>query len=281
MFTTGSKTFFGFAIPTYFVAILYGIITNGIGHGGVLAQIHGPGATDALLGPLTFGYKGGVGDHLGYAVLMGFALTCLAMGVATTVFRDADARSVAEIEGVESLPVVNTRPAISYWPLVASFGVGLVVIGLATQPVTFVIGLIVVIISAIEWALTAWADEISGNLEANARYRSQLLGPIEIPVAVVLGILVVVFSFSRLLLAVSKSGSVIVAGVLAASIFGIALLLSIRPNIRRGLIAAILLVAAIITITAGIVGGALGQRKVEEHHADGGAPAHVIQGDTE
>jgi hypothetical protein len=283
MLPTGSKTFFGLAVPAFITAIVYGIITNGIGHGGVIHVISGNGAVDALLGPITFGYKGGVGDHLGYAVLMGFAITCLGFGVASAVFRDADAKSVAELEGVDVLAPVTTKPALSYWPIVASFGVGLLVIGLATQPVTFIIGLVVVIIATVEWGLTAWADEISGDVTANAKYRSQLLGPIEIPVAVLLGILVVVFSLSRLLLAVSKNGSVIVAAALAILIFGTAVLLGTRPQIRRGTIAAILLVAAIITITAGIVGGVLGQRKIEEeHHADGaGVPAHVIQGDTE
>jgi hypothetical protein len=282
MLPTGSKTFFGLAVPAFITAIVYGVITNGIDHGGIMHLISGNGAIDALLGPITFGYKGGVGDHVGYAVLMGFAISCFGFGFASTVFRDADAKSVAEIEGVDALAPVSTKPAISYWPIVASFGVGLLVVGLATQPVTFIIGLVVVIIATVEWGLTAWADEISGDVVANGRYRSQLLAPIEIPVAVLLGILVVVFSFSRLLLAVSKNGSVLVAAVLAILIFGTALILGSRPQIRRGAIAAILLVAAIITITAGIVGGVLGQRKMEEHHADGaGVPAHVIQGETE
>ncbi len=233
MLTTGSKTFFGLAVPAFITAIVYAVITNGIGHGGIVNLISGNGAIDALLGPLTLGYKGGVGDHLGYAVLMGFSLTCFGFGIAAAVFRDADAKSVAEIEGVDALAPVTARPLISYWPIVASFGVGLMVVGLATQPVTFVIGLVVVIISTVEWALTAWADEISGDVTANARYRAQLLAPIEIPVAVLLGIVIVVFSFSRLLLAVSKNGSVIVAAVLAALIFGTALILGSRPQIRR------------------------------------------------
>jgi hypothetical protein len=283
MLPTGSKTFFGLAIPAFIAAIVYGVITNGIDHGGILHVISGNGAVDALLGPITFGYKGGVGDHLGYSVLMGFAVSCFGFGFASTVFRDADARSVAEIEGVEALAPVTAKPAISYWPIVASFGVGLLVVGLATQPVTFIVGLVVVIIATVEWGLTAWADEISGDATANAKYRSQLLGPIEIPVAVLMGILVVVFSLSRLLLAVSKNGSVIVAAVIGVLIFGTALILGSRPQIRRGAIAAVLLVAAILTLTAGIVGGVLGQRKIEEeHHADGaGVPAHVIQGETE
>src|SRR6516162_5981993 len=111
MLPTGSKTFFGLAVPAFITAIVYGIITNGIGHGGVIHVISGNGAVDALLGPITFGYKGGVGDHLGYAVLMGFAITCLGFGVASAVFRDADAKSVAELEGVDVLAPVTTKPA--------------------------------------------------------------------------------------------------------------------------------------------------------------------------
>jgi hypothetical protein len=65
MVTTSSKFFYGLAGVGLLAAIVYGIITNGVAHGGVLDVLSGPGAVDAVLGPITLGYKGGVGDHLG------------------------------------------------------------------------------------------------------------------------------------------------------------------------------------------------------------------------
>ena len=52
MITTGSKWFFGLGVVLLVLAAAYGWTTGGNG-----------------LGPLTAGYKGGVGDHFGYGIL--------------------------------------------------------------------------------------------------------------------------------------------------------------------------------------------------------------------
>ena len=96
MMTTGSKIFFGFSLVGLFAAILYGVITNGVDQGGIAHLLSGNGAIDAIVGPLTLGYKGGVGDHLGYAVLLGFSVNMAGLGVASLAFRDADAEALAQ-----------------------------------------------------------------------------------------------------------------------------------------------------------------------------------------
>ena len=60
MFTTGSKWFFGLGLVSLVLAAAYGWTTGGSG-----------------LGPLTVGYKGGVGDHLGYGLLLAIAMVAV------------------------------------------------------------------------------------------------------------------------------------------------------------------------------------------------------------
>ncbi len=89
MFTTGSKCFFGLAAAALLGAMVYGGATNPNEVG-----------MSTLTGVLTLGYKGGVGDHLGCAILMGIAGAAVFLGATTAAFRDAD----------------RPRPARSCWP---------------------------------------------------------------------------------------------------------------------------------------------------------------------
>src|SRR4051812_28664470 len=115
MITTGSKLFYGLAGAAFVAAVVYGVVTNGVAHGGVLNTLAGDGAVDALLGPLTLGYKGGVGDHVGYALLMGFGVCSLGMGIATTAFRDADAGALAGLAGVDTVGLVADTSGPNFW----------------------------------------------------------------------------------------------------------------------------------------------------------------------
>ncbi len=46
---------------------------------------------DQVAGPLDLGWKGGVGNHLGYTVLVGVAVAAIFLAVLFTAWRDADA----------------------------------------------------------------------------------------------------------------------------------------------------------------------------------------------
>ena len=78
MITTGSKFFYGLAALLVVAAVVYGYASGGGG-----------------LGPLSAGYKGGVGEHLGYGILLGAAVASLFTGFCTTAFRDADPEPTA------------------------------------------------------------------------------------------------------------------------------------------------------------------------------------------
>lgn len=265
MITTGSRFFYGMALVGWVAALTYGIITNGIDQGGVINNLTGDGAVDTLLGPLTLGYKGGVGDHVGFSILMGFALAALGMGLACTLFRDGDASSLAELPGADPAQPIAAPASLNVWPAVLALAAALVIVGLATSPVVFVIGCVVAAIAGIEWTISTWADSISADPATNAAVRNRLMLPIEIPVAAVLLIGAIVLAFSRIFLAVSKLGAVWVALAIATVIFVGAVIFNAQTQMRRSLVVGGIIVLAVIILGVGIGGAIAGERKFEKH----------------
>ena len=71
MLTSGSKFFFGFGALLIVAAVLYGWTSGGVDWSlfpGDLGEMY-----FALMGAITAGYRGGVGDHLGYTILVRLA----------------------------------------------------------------------------------------------------------------------------------------------------------------------------------------------------------------
>ncbi|MFP5578526.1 MAG: hypothetical protein ACLGIZ_09855 [Acidimicrobiia bacterium] len=250
MITTGSKFFYGLAALLALAAVVYGYASGG---GGV--------------GPISVGYKGGVGDHLGYGLLLGAAVASLFAGFAITAFRDADPEPTAALLGTDVVPDAPVATGTSFWPVVAAFGVVLTVVGVVLNNVFFVAGLIALGAVAVEWTMQAWADRATGDPAVNREIRNRVMLPIEVPLAGALAIAIVVVGYSRVFLAVSKLGAVWIALAIAATIFFIGTILSLRPRIRTDLVAGILAAAAVVTIGLGIFGAVAGERDFE-HHGD-------------
>jgi hypothetical protein len=249
--TTGSKWFFGLGFVSLVLAAAYGWTTGGNG-----------------VGPLTMGYKGGVGDHLGYGVLVAAGLISIFQGAVALAVRDAEALAEAQVAGTETVPrAIPAGP--SYWPAVAGFGAALVVVGLVASPVLFVIGLVVLGAVLVEWAVQAWADRATGDPETNRQIRNRLMNPIEFPAAGLLGIGVVVASFSRLFLSLSSDDAVWVGISIAGIIILAGFFFASRPRISANVVVGVLLVAALVVIGLGIVGAVSGQREFHELGAEG------------
>ena len=255
MITTGSKFFYALAGVLLVAAVVYGYSTGG-----------------GEVGPLSLGYKGGVGDHLGYGILLVGAVASLFAGFCTTAFRDADPDAGAALLGTDA-PPVPAPSGTSYWPVVGAFGVALVLVGVVLNNVFFVAGLVALGAVAVEWTMQAWADRATGDPAVNREIRNRIMLPIEVPVVSILVIMVVVLGYSRVFLAVSKLGAVWVALAIAALVFGIGALLSLRPRIPANLVAGLLAVAAVVTVGAGIVAAVNGEREfheIGEEHGEGG-----------
>ena len=265
MITRGSKVFFSLALAAYAAAVVYGVVTNGLATGGVVATISGDGAIDALVGPLTLGYKGGVGDHVGYSVLMGFALASLFAGVVTVAFRDGDPEAVAELAHADAVPPVAAPADLSPWPLVGGVGVGVVTLGLATNAAIFIAGLTIIGIAMLEWTVKAWSEQATGDPEVNRLIRKRLMHPVELPVAGLLIALIAAVSISQVFLTSSKSMAVVVAAVLAGLILVGAVMLSLMPELKRSIIVGVVVAVAALVLGLGIFGAVRGARDFEEH----------------
>ncbi len=263
MFTTGFKFFYGLGSALMAAAVVYGYTTGGDG-----------------LGPLVMGWEGGVGDHLGYGVLLTLGFVAMGIGLIMVAFRDADPAAQSHYLGVESVP---SAPLVTgnFWPVVGAFGVGGMVIGLVINTAVFITGLILCSAVAIEWMTTAWADRATGDPDANRELRNRVMAPIEVPALGATMVALVVLAMSRILLASSKNGAVVVAGVAAVLILGIAVLYATRPQLGRNVVAGLALALGVAILAGGIVAAAIGERSFEEHEpGHEGAIVEIVEGST-
>lgn len=259
MFTTGSKYFFGLAAAALVAAAFYGAASAG-------HEID----LDTIIGVLTLGYKGRVGDHVGYSVLVGVFVCCLFIGCVSVAFRDADAEAAAQVVGSETPPRASAPQSASYWPIVGAFGVGSVVIGLVVGSPLVVLGLGVLVAVAFEWAVKNWAERATADPALNRSIRNRVMYPIEVPVLSAVGIAVFVLAISRVLLAVPKIGAYLLFGLVPVLILGVAWLLSARPRVSPNVLAGLLLVGGLAVLAGGVIGAAVGPREVEPHEAEEG-----------
>lgn len=255
MFKTGSKFLYGLSAFGFVAAIAYAAATNG----------HKIVSMDTLMGPLTFGYKGYVGDHVGYSVLMGLAITSLILGMFLSALRDSDAEAAAQVVGLETVPEVPAPATANYWPIVAGFSAAAVALGLAFGSALFVLGFLGLGIVTVEWAVRAWSDRATGDPEVNRSIRNRLMNPVEIPVGAVLGIAVIVLAVSRILLALPKIGAYLVFGIVPAIMFAVGTMIVLKPKMSQSVIAAILLVGGVAILAGGVTAAIAGEHEAEGH----------------
>lgn len=267
MFKSGSKFLYGVAAFGFVATIAFAIATGGNKIDGV----------DTILGPLTLGYKGGIGDHVGFAILATLTFVSFGLAILLAGIRDGDAEAAAKVIGVETVPDVPAPATVNYWPIVAAFSAAAVVLGLAIGSTIFVLGLVGLTIATVEWAISAWSERITGDPVVNSSIRNRMMHPIEIPVASVLGIGLFVLAISRILLALPKNGSYLVFGIVPAIIFGVGILIVTKPKLSRSVIAGLLLFGGFAVLAGGVAAAIAGEReheggehKEEEGGEDGG-----------
>ncbi len=262
MFKTASKFCFALSAFGLVGAVAYAMATNG----------HKVLSMDSLLGPLTFGYKGYVGEHVGYSLLMGLAVAAGFLGVFLSMLRDADPDAEAQSLGLDDVPAVEAPAASNPWPVVAGFSAGAIVLGLAIGPAMFVLGAIGLAVVTVEWAVRAWSDRATGDPAVNLSIRNRMMYPIEVPGLAVLCIGGLVLAVSRILLALPKTGSYLVFGLVPVAILAIGAWIVARPKLSPSIIAAILLFGGVALLGGGVVAAIAGER----HH---GGEEHIEEED--
>ncbi len=171
-------------------------------------------------------------------------------------------------EGV--VPAADAAPAVpaprhAAWAVAAAFGAALAAIGLAVDTRLFIAGLVVVGLAVVEWAVQSWADRASADPVYNDRLRGRLMHPIEFPVAGLLGGGLIVFGFSRVMVALSKDGAIIAFAAVGVIVMAIAVIIGTRPQVSRTVVGGVLSVSAVVALAGGVAGIGAGERDFEHH----------------
>ena len=116
MLTTGFKLWFGLCVAMVAAAIFAGYTTGG-----------------TETGPISLGWKGGIGNHVVYTLLMIGAASMAVMGVVSQAFRDSDPEAAIELLGTEEAPEAQPEVDSSWWPIFAALGLSILVVGLVVR----------------------------------------------------------------------------------------------------------------------------------------------------
>lgn len=263
MFSPGFRLFMGFAGFGLLTAFFYAVVTGDGGGADYLGFID----AEVWVGAASLGWSGGVGDHVGYVILVMFAIASAGLAIMLTAFRDADSDAVSELNN-GTLPPAQGPVSYNYWPIIGAVGLGTLVIGLVTHTAIFVVGLILILTTAFELMMSAWADRATGDPIANAELRNRIMKPVEVPVLGVIGIAVTVICASRIFLAVSKSWAIWLAVIISAVVFIAALAFALAEKVNRNVVAGVLATGAILLLASGVASAVVGERDMSHHHGE-------------
>ncbi|MFZ9058035.1 MAG: hypothetical protein ACO3JO_01325 [Ilumatobacteraceae bacterium] len=149
----------------------------------------------------------------------------------------------------------------SIWPLISAIGVVFLGLGLVTSSVVFFGGIVVLLAAISEWMVQAWSERASTDLAHNTAARKRLLNPIEFPVLAAVGLGVIIFAFSRIMLTVDKSTGAVLFIVAGALVLVAGSLFAIKPNMKRSVGAAICVLGALGIVAGGVASAVSGERE--------------------
>jgi plastocyanin len=157
-------------------------------------------------------------------------------------------------------PADASRP--SGWPLVTVAALGLVAVGAAEGMPYVVAGLVLGLVCTAGWLAQVWREHPSFSPRIRARTSSRVVVPGLLPLTAFALAAVIAISVSRILLAVSKNGSVAIALVVATVVLAACAVVATRPRVSSTALGALAVVGALLAGTAGIVGAAAGEREI-------------------
>jgi hypothetical protein len=206
-------------------------------------------------------------EKVGTYVLIFLAIASFVLTLLGILVRDGEVELVAPAAAPAGADVEYARSALpaAVWPIAAAFGIGLVLVGLAVGGLWFFAGALVLLIVLIEWMVQGWAERATGDQNYNRALRNQVMYPFEVPLAGTLLAAMAVIAFSRVLLALPKEGSIVLAAVVAAVVLLLGWLVASRPRVSSSIVAGVLVIGAVAILGGGIVGAVVGERDFEEH----------------
>jgi hypothetical protein len=178
------------------------------------------------------------GGSIGVVALASAATALIFLGTMASFIRDGHVLS-ADIAAHATAPAARRSVRRSWWPLGLGLSVGFMVVGLISSPGIFKVGIALVFAMLGEWMVSNWAERASANSAYNEKVRSWVVHPLEIPIAASLILAVVVLSFSRIMLSLSKEAGPIVFAIAGALILFVGAVFSTRRGTSRNLIAVV------------------------------------------
>lgn len=188
----------------------------------------------------------------GVAISFLIAVSALLAGVAATV-SDGTTR--------DANTATSDLTAQSMWPLVSGIGTVFVVLGLVTSSIVLFGGIVVLLAALSEWMVQAWSERASVDPSYNTSARKRVLNPIEFPIIAAVGLGIVVFMFSRIMLTVDRTTGAVLFIVAGALVVVAGTLFAIKPNIKRSVGAAICVFGALGIIAGGVASAVSGERE--------------------
>ena len=234
MFTTGSKLFFGATLLSCAGAVVFAFSAGG------------PTGIMGTVGLVTL------------ASVFGF--------LAGINYFNRDGNVPAMQQGVQYTASAAQPPVgLSMWPLVASVGVGGLIVGAVSKPVVFKVSVVIVIIATMEWMVQGWSERASADADYNASVRKRVLHPLEFPILGALGLGAIVYAFSRIMLTVSKEATPWIFLVIGTIVAVGAFLFAGKRKVSRGTVLGVCTIGAVALLGAGVASARQGQRTIEEH----------------
>jgi len=238
MLTTGSKLFLGATVLSTVAAIVYGLSTSG-----------------------GFGWLGVMG-------LLSAAVAFAFMFCINYFTRDGNVSAMSE-QVVSESAAAQPPAGRSMWPLIAAVGVAAIALGAVSKPIVFKAGVIVVLAAGLEWMVQGWSERALADPEYNAGLRKRMLHPVEFPILAAVGLGVVIYSFSRIMLWINKSGGPVVFVLAGGLILFGGFLIALRPTVKGGIITGVCAIAALGLVATGALMAVDGQRTIAEHPTTG------------
>jgi hypothetical protein len=236
MFTTGSKFLIGSAVIATLTAIAYGVTQDGV---------------------------------MGTIGLASAAIVLWFLAVLNLFIRDSNYWA-DEISSIDTAPAAVRAPVNTVWPFAFAFSAAVFAVGLVTYQAVFVIGVVLLLVTGAEWTAEAWAHRASADVSHNADVRDRIANPLEFPLAAAIGIGIVEYAFSRVMLWLSKTSTVVAFSVLGAIIITLAFLFAYRPKVSSKAAAVVIGVGALGLIAGGAAAGLSGERDIEQHETTEG-----------
>jgi hypothetical protein len=151
-----------------------------------------------------------------------------------------------------------------------ALGAAVLTVGLVTYQAVFIVGVVLLLAAGAEWTAEAWAERASADASYNAAVRSRIANPLEFPLAAAIGIGIIVFAFSRIMLWLSKTNTVIAFAVLGIIILTVAFFLAYRPGLKSRAAFGAIAVGVLALVAGGAAAGLDGERDIHVHETTDG-----------